>query len=351
MPKRYNKIDLIFLTGSPSFYKINLFNKIGKEIKVKVIFCGYDSNAVNINSNSLQAANFEYEFLYNGDITKRNKLLTFIRLLKIINKTDYRYIIREGWYIPEYIISSFISKKNKNATVCESTIAESSINGIKGLIKKLIVNRSSIALPSGVEHKELFLKLGYKGEILLTHGVGIINKKGIRPINYNRNKPLRYLYVGRLTKCKNLNLLIETFNENGKYLTIAGNGEEGAYLKSISNNNINFTGYIDNELLGKIFKEHDVLILASLRDTWGIVVEEAIYHGLPVIVSDQVGCKTEMVTRPKTGVIFENNNKESLKFAISDMEDSYDIYKQDVKSYDIDNKDKQQVEAYISIIK
>ena len=335
MAKRYNKFDLVFLTGSPSFYKINLFDEIGKGINVKVIFCGYDSNAVNINSNRLQNINFEYEFLYNGDITKRNKLLTLIRLLKIINKTDYRYIIREGWYIPEYIISSFISPKSKNATVCESTIAESSINGIKGLLKKIIVNKSSIALPSGVEHKKLFLKLGYKGKILLTHGVGIINKKGIRPINRSRNTPLRYLYVGRLTKCKNLNLLIETFNENGKYLTIAGNGEEGAYLKSISNNNINF----------------DVLILASLRDTWGIVVEEAIYHGLPVIVSDQVGCKTEMVTRPKTGVIFENNNKESLKFAISDMENSFDIYKQNVIAYDIENKDKNQVKAYVSIIR
>ena len=146
-------------------------------------------------------------------------------------------------------------------------------------------------------------------------------------------------------------MLIETFNGNGKYLTIAGDGEEAASLKSISNNNINFTGYINNELLVKIFREHDVLILASLRDTWGIVVEEAIYHGLPVIVSNQVGCKTEMVMRPKTGVIFENNNKESLKFAISDMENSFDIYKQNVIAYDIENKDKNQVKAYVSIIR
>ena len=58
-----------------------------------------------------------------------------------------------------------------------------------------------------------------------------------------------------------------------------------------------------------------------------------------------------MVTKPKTGVIFENNNKESLKFAISDMENSFDIYKQNVIAYDIENKDKNQVKAYVSIIR
>lgn len=343
------KYDYLFLSGTPSFYKTNLFNEIGKSAKVLVIYCGYFSGAVNSGTEQLRNSSFEYIFLHEGDMEKRSKIAVFFKLLRIMTRVSGRRIIHEGWYVPEYCMYAFISPKSKNVTVCESTIFESDMSGVKSLIKKLIINRSSVALPSGEAHKAIFTKIGYKGVIETTCGVGIINKTDAKRVTEKRHSPTRYLYVGRLTECKNLPFLIERFNKSGKPLTIAGDGEMKEELIAKSKENISFTGFIDNEMLPGIYLEHDVLILPSERETWGLVVEEAIYWGLPVIVSNRVGCGAEMVKNPETGVIFEFGSTASFDNAVTEMEDGYEKYKANVTGYDLDAKDKKQIDAYLSL--
>ena len=43
-----------------------------------------------------------------------------------------------------------------------------------------------------------------------------------------------------------------------------------------------------------MYAEYDILILPSLSEPWGLVVEEALYYGMPVIISDRVGCRSEV---------------------------------------------------------
>ncbi|MEG1643936.1 MAG: glycosyltransferase [Bacteroidales bacterium] len=343
------KYDYLFLSGTPSFYKTNLFNEIGRSARVLVLYCGYFEGAVNSDVKQLEKGSFEYIFLHNGDIAKRNKVAVFMKLLHITGKISCRRIIHEGWYVPEYCLYAFLSPKSKNVTVCESTIFESNFSGIKSIIKKLIINRSSIALPSGYAHNAIFTKAEYKGVIKITGGVGIINKHGNKMGNTGRHSPIRYLYVGRLTECKNLSFLIDCFNKSGKPLTITGNGELMSELETKAKKNISFTGFIGNDRLPEIYTSHDVLLLPSKKETWGLVVEEAIYWGLPVIVSNHVGCSTDMVQNIRTGIIFDINNEDSFNNSIADMEANYERYKSNVDGYDLDAKDKKQVETYLSL--
>lgn len=64
--------DFIYLTNSPSFYKLNLFNEIGKSVKVLFVFYGYDNQAVNRNLRKDGDWKFDYVFLYEGDTDKRS---------------------------------------------------------------------------------------------------------------------------------------------------------------------------------------------------------------------------------------------------------------------------------------
>ncbi len=340
--------DIVYLTNTPSFYKINLCNEIGKKKKLLLVLYGYGEEAVNKTLENNISYNFEYRFLWNGDSAKRNKLRTLFNLWKLMRSISCKKILFSGWYVPEYNLYALISPKSKNCMLCESTIYESSVSGIKGFIKKTIINRCSIALPSGIAHKAIFDSIGYKGKIKITGGVGIFNKAP-RNINNKSNNPKRFLYVGRLIECKNLRFLIERFNESGKSLTIAGKGPLENELKELAKGNIKFIGFIANEKLPEVYKAHDIFVLPSRTETWGVVVEEAIYWGLPVITSDRVGCSNEMVVEPNTGCTFKLDDKDDFVRTIRQVEENYNIYRENALKYDFDIRDKKQVETYTNL--
>ncbi len=343
------KYDFVYLTNTPSFYKLNLCNEIAKTNTLLLVFYGYGSEAVNVQLEENINWNFDYTFLNKGDSHKRCKIRTFLKLVYLMGSITCKKVLFAGWASPEYNIYSFISPKKKNVIVCESSIIDVSFKGLAGIIKKLIIKRMSAALPSGSPHAELFKSLNFKGTINMTGGVGIFNY-GDKINILTHNTPLKYIYVGRLVNVKNIELLIEEFNRNGKPLTIVGKGPLESELKKKSKANINFIGYVENTKLGKIYQENDVFILPSKSEVWGLVVEEAIYWGLPVIVSDKVGCSIDMVKNLNTGVIFKSNSIESLDSAIIEIEKNYNKYKNAVLNVDFEERDKKQVKAYTKLI-
>ncbi|MBR5323662.1 MAG: glycosyltransferase family 4 protein [Muribaculaceae bacterium] len=341
--------DIVYLTNTPSFYKVNLCNEVAKSKSLLLVFYGYGDEAVNTALKSDKDYNFDYIFLWEGNSAKRNKFSCFTKLLKLMKQINCNKIIYEGWFVPEYILYSFISPRAKNCMLCESTIYESNISGLRGFIKRAIINRCSTALPSGIAHKAIFDAMGFKGDIHITGGVGIFHKPE-RVIEKDKDSTeKKYLYVGRLIPCKNLEFLIERFNENGKPLTIVGKGELESKLKAMAKENISFKGFVENNKLPEVYKTHDVFILPSRTEPWGLVIDEAIYWGLPIITSDKVGCSNEMVITPQTGVTFELDNKDSFNNAINDIENNYKLYRKNAIAFDFDERDRNQIEAYFKI--
>lgn len=345
-----NNYDIIYLTNTPSFYKVNLCNEVGKHCKLLLVLYGYGKEAVNKLLQEEEKLSFDYIFLSEGDAARRNKVKTFFKLLLLLSRVKYKRLLFAGWFVPEYNIVSFLTSKRKNVVLCESSVHDVSFAGVKGWIKKRVINRMSAALPSGELHVELFNMIGFRGEILKTGGVGIFNKSRQQKFSTVHNPPYKYLYVGRLVPVKNLEFLIRRFNESGKSLTIVGNGALEKQLKQTAADNIRFMGFVPNEELPRIYSTHDIFILPSVYEPWGLVVDEAIYWGLPVIVSDVVGCSVDMVVNPGTGVIFKSNDVVSFATAVNEIEHNYDKYKQAVDAFDFDKRDELQVAAYLKLL-
>lgn len=341
--------DFVYLTNTPSFYKLNLCNEIAKTNSLLLVLYGYGSEAVNTVLENNKCLNFDYYFINQGDSNMRSKRHTFIQLIKLMSSIQCKKVIYSGWMASEYNLYSLFSPKYKNVMVCESSVFESSLDGIKGWIKRQIIGRMSGVLPSGKPHEELFHQIGYKGIIHITGSVGIFYK-GRRERKVKPNQPLRYIFVGRLVDVKNVALLIEEFNRNGNPLTIVGQGILETELKKQAKANITFTGFIGNNKLGDIYQAHDVFILPSKSETWGLVVEEALYWGLPVIVSDKVGSSIDMVKDLHTGCIFQSENIDSLHEAVLLMEANYSTFKNAVWKIDWSERDDNQIRAYTSFI-
>ncbi len=108
---------------------------------------------------------------------------------------------------------------------------------------------------------------------------------------------LRILWVGRLTKRKRPELALEAFGRiarefPGASLTIVGSGPLEAEVRAAAarvGGPIELVGRLEGERLGSVYAMHDVLMVTAVRETWGLVVNEALAHGLYVIASDEVG--------------------------------------------------------------
>lgn len=93
-----------------------------------------------------------------------------------------------------------------------------------------------------------------------------------------------------------------------------------------------------------------MFILPSYYEPWGLVVEEALYWGLPVIVSDRVGSGEDMVRDLNTGLIFKNNDRDDLQRCIDRMEADYQSFERNVKTVDWDAREAGQVDAYLKLL-
>jgi glycosyltransferase involved in cell wall biosynthesis len=344
------RIDILIINNAPAFYKVNLYNELAKKCSIHVIFLAL-TNQVVIGEMDKDEIFFSFEILLENQIEFRNKYYSFMKLYVICEKYSFKKIIYGGYDTFECFFLPFFISKKKNCLQFESSIKESKVTGYFAIIKKLLLRRFSIALPSGKLQSAVFKALNFNGKIIETYGVGIFNKKEIiyNKINTIKSKR-RYIYVGRLIELKNLKFLIGAFNKLNKQLTIVGTGELESKLKQLANKNITFSGFVPNQDIYKWYLNHDIFVLPSLIEPWGLVVEEAVYFGLPVIVSEAVGCQEEMVLKPNTGLSFSPYNQTSLIEAINQIEANYDIYKNNCCHFDFDKRDMRQIEAYLKIL-
>lgn len=309
--KRTNLYDKVFVTNLPAFYKINLFNEIALKKDIFVIFTHSDSKERN--NNFFEGnKNFEYYFLPDS-----NKLLRLYHLIHLIRKIDFKELIMGGYDEIIFWLLAFTNSKKNNSLIVESSILESRTTGIAGWLKRQFMKRVTHVYASGKLQSDLCKSLRFNGRITITKGVGIFNIVPQPP--YTPKKEVKnYIYVGRFSPEKNIEYLIATFNSLPEFtLNLIGYGPEEKYLKTIAKENINFLGSISNEKLYIEYQKNDVFILPSLSEPWGLVVEEALNNGLPVIVSNKVGCIDEVVKDGVNGIIFEIESINGLIDAIN----------------------------------
>lgn len=120
-----------------------------------------------------------------------------------------------------------------------------------------------------------------------------------------RPGPVRFIYVGRLSVEKNLNLLADVLNKVRQTCDIEMSFVGDGVLRSDLQKQCpwaEFPGYLKGSDLSRAYSESDVFVFPSLTDTYGNVVNEAQASGLPCLVMDRRG-PGEVIEPEKTGFI------------------------------------------------
>lgn len=117
-----------------------------------------------------------------------------------------------------------------------------------------------------------------------------------------------------------LQLAKSTSPERLPYLLIVGDGEERAALESRAREaapqNIRFLGFRNQTELPRFYDLCNVFVLVSIHETWGLVVNEVMNAGRPVIVSDQVGCHRDLVRDGINGYVVKAGDPQALAHSL-----------------------------------
>jgi glycosyltransferase involved in cell wall biosynthesis len=144
----------------------------------------------------------------------------------------------------------------------------------------------------------------------------------VRADDYDAEAP-RFLFVGRLMPRKQASRLVDVFRSvRDDYprarLTIVGEGPlRPALERSVAGEtNISFNGWLEGRELSALMRQHDVLVIPSDREVWGLVVNEALAHGLYVIATHDVGSAHDLLDAEHLGCRVDAHEAGALKEAM-----------------------------------
>jgi glycosyltransferase involved in cell wall biosynthesis len=135
------------------------------------------------------------------------------------------------------------------------------------------------------------------------------------------------LFSGKLSRRKGPDLVLRAVKQlpagghDRIVVLYLGSGELQDELQALSRQppavTTHFLGFQNQKQLSQYYHAADMLVLPSLQsETWGLVVNDALHHGLPCIVSKAVGCAPDLIEPGVTGELFETGSDRSLATAI-----------------------------------
>lgn len=144
-------------------------------------------------------------------------------------------------------------------------------------------------------------------------------------------RPLRLLSASALSVLKGGHVLLEAFHRETQKrsqldpieLTICGRVALPDSFVRARSRNVTLRGHVPQAELASLYLSSDALVLPTLADGFGLVVSEALAHGLPVITTDQCGA-ADLITPSVHGLITRAGDVESLREAIAFCADQRD---------------------------
>lgn len=141
-------------------------------------------------------------------------------------------------------------------------------------------------------------------------------------VDYTPKGELKICFVGALSKRKSVMTLLKSISKIKKDISasICGVGPElenlDCFVRKHHMSNIEFIGVVKNNLLPSVIAKHDILVLPSIHDGWGAVVNEALQQGIYVICSDACGAKDLLKDR-RRGLVFKSGSESELRSCLT----------------------------------
>lgn len=306
---------ILFITNIPSPYRVTFFNLLNEENDVCVLFERHSDS----DRNELWQKDNKYNFKYRINVSN-SELIKLIKEYKndkiiITNYSEYKERIAILYMklhkIPYYIeIDGGIIKND---------------NFIKKNIKRFLLSNAYGYFSPSKKADEYLINYGAIKQRIKKYNFSSLNRKDIleKPISKKEKENIRnalqikeknvVIGVGSFIERKGFDLLIKAapnISPNTGIYIIGGKitDEYKEIIKEFNVKNVHFIDFLDKETINKYYKAADIFVLPTREDIWGLVINEAMSFGLPVITTDNCLAGLALIKNGINGYIIPVNS-------------------------------------------
>lgn len=325
--------QLLFLTNIPAPYKTALFNELGKYTNLTVLYERKSASNRNVQWNTLSRQNYTEIFLNGISVTAETAFC--IKIGNYLTKT-YDFIIVGGYSTPTGMLAilKLYCKKIPFLISADGGFIKND-TPFKKAVKTFFISKASAWFSSGDTTTGYLMHYGAKKKHIYNYPFTSVMEKDITakadPVRQNElrkklgiNEPQMVLSVGSYIYRKGYDVLIKAMKQLpkdiGVYIVGGKPTEEYQTLKNTYQlKNLHFIDFKKKDELAEYYQAADLFVLPTREDIWGLVINEAMAFGLPVITTNRCIAGLELIENKKNGFIIENEHADELAEKIMEI--------------------------------
>ncbi len=329
-------MKILFLTNIPSPYRVRFFNELGKHCELTVLFETDSSTERDASWKEHSFQNFE-GILLPGKRTGMDTAFC---------PSVVRYL-RRGRY--DYVIVTVLASLTGLLAVTWLKLLQipylyegdggipKNTRGLKAALKQYVIGSAKLCFSTSAQFDRYCIAYGASperirrypftsvcaGDILeevpsQEQKAALRRQLGIREEHF-------ILSVGRILPLKGYDILLNAFAERREPswgLYIIGGRIREEFQQIVTEKQLDQVHFIDFQLPEKLrqyYMASDFFVLPTRYDPWGLVVNEAMASGLPVITTYACGAGTEMVLPGENGFLYEAEDTQELSRLLSSL--------------------------------
>ena len=316
-------MKVLFLTNIPSPYRVDFFNELGKYCDLTVVFEKKFSSERDKAWNDYSFINFKGYFL-KGVSIGTDTAISF-GAIKFVKDKSFDVIICANFSSPTGLIAVRYMQRHKIKYFVETDGGTpKNGKGFKEKLKRNVISKAAGCFSTSKENDKYYIAYGatetkifrYPFTSLfekdLYNNVATKEEKAELRASLGIKERFIVISVGRFSYLngygKGYDALLRAAKtlpkDIGWYIVGGQPTEEFARLTEESGlTNIHYIDFQNKEALKKYYRASDLFVLMTVSEAWGLVINEAMACGLPIITTDKCIAGLELIENGKNGFI------------------------------------------------
>jgi glycosyltransferase involved in cell wall biosynthesis len=331
-------MKVLFLTNIPSPYRVDFFNVLGQKCELTVLFETEYAKSRNTKWKSENVRNFNAVILKGKRVGEAEAVCPSV--IQYLSDRKYDVIVVGIYSSPTGMMAIEYMRMRKIPFMLSSDGGmRKQDKGIKHKLKEHFIGSAKYWLSTGEVTTQYLNYYGADKEHIYHYPFSSIKNNDIllQPLTSDEKQSYRnklgikerhiVVSVGQFIHRKGYDLLMKSCKglrkDIGIYIVGGIATDEYTTLKDeLELGNFHFVGFRQKKDLVDYYKAADLFVLPTREDIWGLVVNEAMAYGLPVITTDKCVAGTQMVLNGKNGYIVsvDCDYKSLIETTVEDQE-------------------------------
>ena len=328
-------MKILFLTNYPSPYRVDFFNELGQQTELTVAFTEHIAQQKHRSAQWFHENYTDFRAVFLQDAVRIGHRVFFRDSIPLIRE-GFDHIVIAGYSDPTQMLAIEYLRSHHIPFLMEADggIPRKDRAHIR-MLKRHFISSASGWLSSGKTCDDYFLSYGAVRDRIYRYPFTSLYRRDLLEKLPDRREKLRLrekhgiterhavLSVGQFIPRKGFDILIQAapaLREAGIY--IAGAKPPQDYLQlcaRVGARNVHFPGFHAKEEWKELYQAADVFVLPTREDIWGLVVNEAMANGLPVVSTDRCVAALELVENGKNGFLVPAEDPEAIAGAVKSV--------------------------------